>query len=85
MAEHFLPPFIGGTHLQLFQVWPLHADHSSQQLVLQAVPGHGEVDQGGLSLQLGLVVRIGQLGVKDEPEVGIIFTFFVSDFNESGT
>lgn len=72
-------------HLQLLQVWPLHADHSRQQLVLQAIPGHGEVDQGGLSLQLGLVVRISQLGVEDEPELGIVFTFFVSNFNESGT
>lgn len=82
-----LPPFLGGswTHLQLLQVWPLHADHSGQQLVLQAIPGHSEVDEGGLRLQLWLVVRIGQLGVKYEPELGIVFTLFVSDFNEPGT
>lgn len=73
------------THLQLLQVWPLHADHGGQQLVLQAIPGHSEVDEGGLSLQLWLVVRIGQLGVKYEPELGIVFTLFVSDFNEPGT
>lgn len=87
VAGHLLPPFLAGylTHLQLLQVWPLHADHCGQQLVLQAVPGHSEVDQGGLSLQLGLVVRIGQLGVKDEPELGIVLTLFVSDFNEPGT
>ena len=82
-----LPPFLGGhlTYLQLLQVWSLHADHSSQQLILQAIPGHGEVDQGGLSLQLGLVVRVGQLGVKDKPEPGVILTLFVSNFNEPGT
>lgn len=84
---HFPPPSLGGhwTHLQLLQVWPLHADHSSQQLVLQAIPGHSEVDQGGLSLQLGLVVRICQLGVQYEPELGIVFTLFVSEFNAPGT
>lgn len=86
-GPHPLPPFLGGypTHLELLQVWPLHADHGGQQLVLQAVPGHGEVDQGGLSLQLGLVVRVGQLGVEDEPEPGVVLTLLVPDFNEPGT
>lgn len=73
------------THLQLFQVWSLHADHSSQQLVLQAIPGHREVDQGSLSLQLRLVVRVGQLGMKDEPELGIEFTLLVSNLDKPGT
>lgn len=82
-----LPPLVGGrlTYLQLLQIGSLHADHCGQQLVLQAFPGHGEIDQGGLSLQLRLVVRVGQLGVKDEPEPGVILTLFVSDFNEPGT
>ena len=82
-----LPPLLGGhlVYLQLLQIGSLHADHRSQQLVLQAFPGHSDVDQGGLSLQLRLVVRVGQLGVKDEPEPGVILTLFVSDFNEPGT
>ncbi|TNN81607.1 hypothetical protein EYF80_008053 [Liparis tanakae] len=32
----------------------LHADHGGQQLVLQTVSGHGEIDQGALGLQLRL-------------------------------
>lgn len=85
--QRSLPPFLGGpwTHLQLLQVGPLYADHSSQQLVLQAIPGHCKVDQSGLSLQLRWVVRTGQLGVKDEPELGVVFPLFVSNFNEPGT
>lgn len=30
-------------------------------------------------------MRVGQLGVKDEPEFGIEFTLFVSNLNESAT
>lgn len=30
-------------------------------------------------------MRVGQLGVKDEPELGIEFTFLVSNLNEPGT
>lgn len=78
----FLPSSL---YLELLQIWSFHVDHGSQQLVFQAIPGHGEVDQSSLSLQLGLVVRIGQLGMKDEPEPGIVFTLFISNFNESGT
>lgn len=29
-------------------------------------------------------MRVGQLGVKDEPELGIEFTLLVSDLDESG-
>lgn len=87
MARSIGRAFIGRfwTYLQLLEVWPLHADHSSQQLVLQAIPCHSEVDQSGLSLQLRLVVRISQLGVKDKPELWIVFTLFLSNFNKPGT
>ena len=37
---------------------------AAEHLVLQACPGHGEVDEGELGLQLRLVVRVGQLGVQ---------------------
>lgn len=66
-------------HLELLQVRSLHADHRGQQLVLKPVPGHGEVDQGALGLQLGLVVRAGQLGVQDEAETGVVLALLVSD------
>lgn len=66
-------------HLQLFQVRSLHADHGSQQLVLQTVSGHCEIYQGALGLQLRLVMRAGQLGVQDEAEAGVVLTLLVSD------
>ena len=50
-------------YLGPLQVGPLLGHHLGQQLVLQAVPGHGEVDEGGLSLHLRLVVGVGQLGL----------------------
>ena len=36
--------------LLLEQVRPLAADHGGEQLVLETLLGHGEVDQGGLRL-----------------------------------
>lgn len=48
-----------------------------QQLVLQAVSSHSEVDEGGLGLDLWLVVRVGQLGVKNEPEFWVEEALFV--------
>lgn len=51
-----------------FQLWPFLGYHLSQQLVLQPVPSDREVDESGLSLQLWLVVRVGQLRLEDHPE-----------------
>lgn len=66
-------------YLQLFQVRSLHADHRGQQLVLQAVSGHCEIDQGALGLLLRLVMRAGELGVQDEAEAGVVLALLVSD------
>ena len=48
----------------LLQVGPLMVDHLGQQLLLQPHLCHTEVDQRGLSCNLGLVVRVGQLGLQ---------------------
>ena len=52
----------------LLEVGPLLVDGPSEQLVLETPVGHGEVDEGRLRLQLGDVVRVGQLGLHVEPE-----------------
>lgn len=69
------------TDLKLFQVRPLHVDHRREQLVLQAVPRDGEVDEGALCLQLGWEMGVRQLRVEDEPESGVEVTFLVPDLN----
>lgn len=68
-------------HLQPLQVRPLHADDGGEQLVLQTVSGHREVHQGALGLQLGLVMRAGQLGVQDEAEARVVLALLVSDLD----
>lgn len=65
----------------MLEVGSLLVDHLGQELVLQTVPGHGEVDERGLGLDLRLVVRIGQLGVQDEPEARVEETLLVPDFD----
>lgn len=66
-------------HLQVLQIWSLLVDDLSQELVLQSIPGHREVNKGGLGLNLWLVVRIGQFSVKDEPEARVEEALFVPD------
>ena len=65
----------------MLQVGPLLVDHLGEELVLQAVPGHGEVDEGRLGLDLGLVVGVGQLGVEDQLEARVEEALLVSHFN----
>lgn len=64
-------------HLKMLEVRSLLVDHLGQELVLQAVPCHCKIDQGGLGLDLRFVVRIGQLGVQDESEAWMEETLFV--------
>ena len=52
-----------------------------EKLILQTIPGDGEVDECGLGLHLRLVMRIGQLGVQDETELGVILHLFVSEYD----
>lgn len=72
------------SYLELLQVWPLGLHDLRQQLVLEPVARHREVDQGALRLQFGLVVRVGQLGVEDQLECVVVFDFPVADFKCSG-
>lgn len=71
-------------HLQLLQVRALFGHHSSQELVLEPVPGDQEVDQGALGLHLGLVVWVEVLGVQDQAELGVVLHLLVANLNESG-
>ena len=55
-------------YLCLLQVRAFLGHHLSQQLVLQSITSDGEVDESGLGLHLGLVVRVGQLGLEYHTE-----------------
>lgn len=61
----------------MLQVRPFLVHHLGQELVLQTIPGHCEIYEGGLGLNLRLVVRIGKLGVEDEPETRVEETLLV--------
>lgn len=54
--------------------------HLGQELVLQTIPGHSKIDEGGLGLNLWLVVRIGQLGMEDESEAWVEKTLLIPNF-----
>mmetsp|Transcript_13357 Transcript_13357/g.32645 ORF Transcript_13357/g.32645 Transcript_13357/m.32645 type:complete len:547 (-) Transcript_13357:606-2246(-) len=56
--------------------------HQRQQLVLQALLRHAEVDQCGLRVDLRLVVRVGQLGLQVQPELGVVLHLAVSDLHD---
>lgn len=63
----------------MLEVWSLLVHHLGQELVLQPISGHCEVNEGGLGLNLRFVVRIGQFGVKNQSEAWMEETLFVSD------
>lgn len=64
-------------HLEVLEVRSFLVHHLGQELVLQTIPGHCKIDEGGLGLNLWLVVRIGQLGVEDESETRVEETLLV--------
>lgn len=66
--------------LKMLQVRSFLIDHLGQELVLQTIPGHSKIDEGGLGLNLWLVVRIGQLGVEDESEAWVEETLLIPNF-----
>lgn len=66
-------------YLKLLQIRPFGTDHLCQQLGFQTVFCDCEVEEGCLSLQFWLIVRIGQLCVEEETEVLVKFTLFVSN------
>mmetsp|Transcript_10879 Transcript_10879/g.24719 ORF Transcript_10879/g.24719 Transcript_10879/m.24719 type:complete len:363 (+) Transcript_10879:2907-3995(+) len=47
--------------LHLLELWPLEPNHQGQELVLQPLGGHGEVDYSDLDTDLGWVVGIREL------------------------
>lgn len=59
----------------------LFEDDAAQQLVLQALHGHSEVDGGGLGADLRGVRRIRQLSGYIEPEAFCHTDLFVSHFH----
>lgn len=65
----------------MLKIGPLLVHHLGQELVLQTISGHCKIDECCLGLNLGLVVRTGQLGVEDEPEARVEETLFVPDFD----
>lgn len=67
------------TYLKVLEVWPLLIHHLGQELVLQSVSGYRKVDESGLSLNLWLVVRIGQLSMENKSEARVEETLFVPD------
>lgn len=64
-AQNLSHPSNQPLYLQGLQVWPLPGYHSSQQLVLQALPCHQEVDESALSLHFWLVVWVETSGMQD--------------------
>ena len=64
--------------LGLLQVGALLVHHQREQLVLQTVLRHGEVDERRLRLDLGRVVRVGHLRVQEQLEVGVVLHVLVS-------
>ena len=68
-------------YLEFLQIGSLLRHDDGEKLILQTIPGDGEVDECGLGLHLRLVMRIGQLGVQDETELGVILHLFVSEYD----
>mmetsp|Transcript_58220 Transcript_58220/g.136132 ORF Transcript_58220/g.136132 Transcript_58220/m.136132 type:complete len:203 (-) Transcript_58220:6247-6855(-) len=67
----------------LCQVRPLELDHEEQQLILQTIFCDSEVDHGCLGLHLWWVVRVGQLCLHEEAEVGMQGDFLVAKFHQA--
>mmetsp|Transcript_20164 Transcript_20164/g.48101 ORF Transcript_20164/g.48101 Transcript_20164/m.48101 type:complete len:711 (+) Transcript_20164:1150-3282(+) len=68
--------------LLLLKIRPLLRHHLRQQLVFQTILCHHEVDERALGLDLGRVMRVRQLGVEDQLEVGVVLDLLVADLDE---
>ena len=64
----------------MLEVRSLLIHHLGQELVLKSIPGHSKINEGGLCLNLWLVVRIGQFSVQDQSEALVEETLLVPDF-----
>ena len=67
--------------LGLLKIRALLVDNQGQQLVLQSALSDGEVDKSGLSLDLGRVVRVAELGVENKLEVLVVLHILVSQLD----
>ena len=56
--------------------------HQRQQLVLQPLLGHAEVDERGLGRGLGREVRVGDLGGQVEPEARVVLHLGIADLQQ---
>lgn len=65
----------------MLKVRPLLVDNLSKELVLQPVPGHSKINKGGLGLNLRLIVRLGQFGMKDESKAWMKEALLVAHFD----
>mmetsp|Transcript_66859 Transcript_66859/g.164845 ORF Transcript_66859/g.164845 Transcript_66859/m.164845 type:complete len:203 (-) Transcript_66859:3743-4351(-) len=72
-------------HLLLLQVGPLLVDDEGEQLLLQPVERDHEVDERRLRRDLGLVVRVAQLRLQVELEVGVILDLLVAQLDDHGS
>mmetsp|Transcript_6913 Transcript_6913/g.16623 ORF Transcript_6913/g.16623 Transcript_6913/m.16623 type:complete len:1317 (-) Transcript_6913:1319-5269(-) len=66
----------------LLEVGPLGAHHLGQELVLETGLGGDEVDEGALGRDLGLVVRVGQLGLEEELEAHVVLDLLAAQLEE---
>ena len=68
--------------LALFQLRPLLSHHNTQQLGLQSLFLHREIDDGRLCGDLWCVVWVAEFGGDVELEVGIVVHFLVPKSND---
>ena len=50
-------------NLEFLEIWTFFGDNGSQQLVFETISSDSEINESGLRLHLGFVVRIGQFCV----------------------
>ncbi len=67
--------------LLLLELGSLARHHYAQELVLEALGGDHEIEQGDLDRRLGQVVRIPQLGGDVESEIGRVLNDLIAEFD----
>mmetsp|Transcript_46683 Transcript_46683/g.110678 ORF Transcript_46683/g.110678 Transcript_46683/m.110678 type:complete len:770 (+) Transcript_46683:1114-3423(+) len=68
-------------HLLFLEIRALLVDHQPQQLLLEPVERDHEVDDRGLRRDLRLVVRVAQLRLHEELEVGVVLDLLVAELD----
>ena len=62
----------------LLQIRAFFGDDQAQELVLEPLLRHAEVHNRGLRVDLGLVVGVRELGLKEQTEVGVVLDFLLT-------